>query len=141
MGQRDGIYYDRNATSITNNYAAATIAPHGATNRWTYTVPSGRKAFLEFAEVQVIMETVPTVTATQSAQSYLQVTTAAGSTKLIMLAMLYGATVVQGSRDTVALGGSMELQPAEVLIGTTVNSFTAGSCWHFLTTKLSEFDS
>jgi hypothetical protein len=39
-------YYDRNAASVLNVYAA-TVAPHVTTARWSYTVASGKKLLVE----------------------------------------------------------------------------------------------
>lgn len=40
-------YYDRNATVVTLSYYAAGLAPHASTTRWTTTIASGYKAFVE----------------------------------------------------------------------------------------------
>jgi hypothetical protein len=40
-------YYDRNPINRTQYYTAAALAPHGVTQRWAYTVPAGKKAFID----------------------------------------------------------------------------------------------
>lgn len=45
-------YYDRNPTTLTTlAFASLNVAPHASTQRWTYTVPTGRKAYLSVARV------------------------------------------------------------------------------------------
>lgn len=50
-------YYDRAATTQQSTYANASIAVHADTERWTYTVPVGRKALFESAFVSAIQQT------------------------------------------------------------------------------------
>lgn len=52
-------YYDRNAASISGNYGA-TVGPHGATTRFTYTVPAGKKCIAEAVFSSVTRATVAT---------------------------------------------------------------------------------
>lgn len=39
-------YYDRASAPIQREFVLSTLAPHGATQRWTYTVPASRKFLL-----------------------------------------------------------------------------------------------
>jgi hypothetical protein len=52
-------YYDRNATTINGNFLG-TVGPHGTTTRFTYTCPSGRKAYIEAATSHVLRMTAAT---------------------------------------------------------------------------------
>jgi hypothetical protein len=52
-------YYDRNATTVSGNYIA-TVGPHASTVRFTYTCPSGRKAYIEAATSHVLRATAAT---------------------------------------------------------------------------------
>jgi len=40
-------WYDRNPEPGWGVYFAAAVAPHALTTRWSYTVPTGKKTFLE----------------------------------------------------------------------------------------------
>lgn len=52
-------FYDRNATTLTQEYQN-TLAPHGFTVRFTSTIPSGKKAIVEFAYVGIQRQTAAT---------------------------------------------------------------------------------
>jgi len=53
-------WYDRNPSQAGINYTATNVAPHGSTVRATYTVPSGKKAFVAAAELDVRRRTAAT---------------------------------------------------------------------------------
>lgn len=50
LGVARPAYYDRNATSVVNQYSG-TLTQHTNTTRWTYTVASGKKLLVETLEV------------------------------------------------------------------------------------------
>ena len=52
-------YYDRNAASVSGNYGA-TVGPHAATTRFTYTVPSGKKCVVEAVYAHILRQTAAT---------------------------------------------------------------------------------
>lgn len=45
-------YYDRNAASVLQSYLA-TVGPHAATQRWSYTVASGKKLQVEITGTRI----------------------------------------------------------------------------------------
>lgn len=51
-------YIDRNPANGSQEYSAANVAPHAATTRFTYTVPAGKKAYLEAATAHARIQTV-----------------------------------------------------------------------------------
>jgi len=53
-----GNYYDRNPSIKTVDYEASGVAPAAETVRGTYTVPSGRKAYVESTYVRIYRESV-----------------------------------------------------------------------------------
>lgn len=53
-------YYDRNAASVSGQYAA-TVGPHSATTRFTYTVPAGKKCLIEASFESVTRATAATI--------------------------------------------------------------------------------
>jgi len=54
-------YYDRDPVMVNQESSLAALAPHGSTTRFTYTVPSGKKAYMEvsYADVTVITAAAP----------------------------------------------------------------------------------
>ena len=53
-------WYDRNPQGVEQAYTAAGVAPHGFTVRFTYTVPTGKKFFLENAVGITVRKTAAT---------------------------------------------------------------------------------
>jgi len=56
-------YYDRNPLQVSQNFTTGGTPPHGSTSRWSYTVPSNRKAFITSAACNVHRATVATTAA------------------------------------------------------------------------------
>jgi len=56
-------WYDRNPADRTINYSAVGVAPHVLTERASYTVPSGKKAFVGGAAVLLLRDGTPTTAA------------------------------------------------------------------------------
>jgi hypothetical protein len=55
------VLYDRNPTSISTMFGQAlAVAPHTSTARWTYTVPTGRKAAIVGAHYEVFRNSAAT---------------------------------------------------------------------------------
>lgn len=50
-------YYDRGAANTLLAYTATAVAPHAATVRATYTVPTGKRAYIDSARVEIINQT------------------------------------------------------------------------------------
>jgi len=50
-------YFDRNPLAKDLGYSAAGIGPHGSTTRATYTVPAGKKAYLEVIAAHIRRQT------------------------------------------------------------------------------------
>ena len=69
-------YYDRGATSVIGTYESANIAPHGATERWTYTVAAGYRLLIE----NLLLSNYRATTATVSGPVYAYVVVASGLT-------------------------------------------------------------
>jgi len=53
-------WYDRNPADRTINYSAVGVAPHAMTERASYTVPTGKKAFVGGAAMLLERGSVPT---------------------------------------------------------------------------------
>lgn len=50
-------YYDRNPVGAIASFGEALTAPHNTTTRFTYTAPTGKKAFIESAFVSAVRRT------------------------------------------------------------------------------------
>jgi hypothetical protein len=50
-------YYDRNPLSVGGSFQNDAQVPHGVTNQFTYTVPTGRKAFVTSLAVSIVRMT------------------------------------------------------------------------------------
>ncbi len=114
--------YDRNASSSIQGDAAI-YAPHGVTSRWTYTVPSGFKLFLEACSVSQQNITAPTVAA--QASIIIRITSGLVFMDPIRLDILTsGVTTTINSNQVF---GQVTLYAAEVLNVFTLNSSTGGT--------------
>lgn len=58
LGPGRATLYDRNAMNRRNGYAAANVAPHGATVRSNYTVPAGSLAIVRYLHESILRVTV-----------------------------------------------------------------------------------
>lgn len=128
-------YYDRNAVVVVNAYAA-TVGPHVTTTRWAYTVPTGKKAFWNSAQVSATRVTVAAPVGEVDIR--IRVTPPGGAGGQIL-----GVTFWKN-----AIGDEMhaELATAEVMIasnvieGITVDSGTGGTNTIRNTSQFTEFD-
>jgi hypothetical protein len=57
-------WYQTNFTRDNRGYSAALIAPHGFTNRWTYTIPASRIGRVMMAEVELMRDAAPVAAGT-----------------------------------------------------------------------------
>ena len=129
------VYYDRAPLDVLEAYSAATVAPHAATTRWTYTVPTNRKAFIEGTDVINMID--GTVTTAGLAQAAIQVTPSGGG----------GTTVMNGAMIQTVIGQSVVLdqpslgllQPGDALSCFTADPGTGGTHFYLLTAKITEF--
>lgn len=133
-------YYDRNPLSIEKSWGSGGfIAPAGPTTRWNYTVPSGRRAFLEALDVSQEIGT-PATTRDQTLTTIgvgPDAITAFGTP--IISAQWFGVNV-QGAIQTKTIGTSIELQEGDVLVALTSNLSIGGTVAHSAFAKITEFD-
>src|SRR6266478_4432571 len=94
-------FYDRNPLNVGKTFSGVGLAPHGSTQRWVYTVPANRKAFIASAISQVLRNTVATTPARYFAG--IQDTPAIGSAGNPVTAAQYLNTV--GAIQETAGGG------------------------------------
>src|SRR4051812_41894585 len=115
-------YYDRNPVQVTANFGSAAVIPHGSTSRWSYTVATGKKAFLQRALAKVVRQTV----AAPAAQVALNIryTPNGGSATTAAYAVIWGNAINDNDRDAYAGGGVMG--SGDVLDCLSIDASTGG---------------
>lgn len=130
------LYYDRTMVSRTSYYSSGAIAPHGITERWTYTVPTGKKAF-----VQSLLAVAQRITAAAPVSQYaalVTVTPNGGTLARVLLALLLTNNVGDSAREH--YGASGALAAGDVLASSTVDLSTGGTVDYNLSAWYIEFD-
>ena len=129
-------WYDRYPSSPVESYIKFNVAPHGLTSRWTYTVPPGRRAFIEILAVKVLRQTVADTVGIARADILIHITGV--PTPRILSAFI--CTNVAGDTDRGEVGHSVILNAGEWIKGETSDSSIGGTCAYLLTLKVTEFD-
>ena len=129
-------WYDRNPVGIVLGGTLWNKAPHAATVWWTYTVPPGKKAFLELLVAKVIRQTAAGPAGVANARILIHITGV--PTPDILNAVIFTNNV--GDKDSAELGQSLTLNAGEWIKGETADTSTGGTCAYLLTLKATEFD-
>jgi len=129
-------WHDRNPIPSWQSYEAAGVAPHGATTRWTYTVPAGKKAIMEYAFLSLTRSGAPTTVGTAFCFLYYQ--PSGGSSHILYDASLRDATV--GNVKEIASPTSLMLNAGDAVRGYTQDTSTGGTIDYILNVKFTEFD-
>lgn len=125
------MYWDRNPVTTSNGYYN-TVGPHSNTTRFTYTVPSGRKAFIDSGSVNVNRITAATVA------GQVRVALATPTLSNVLTLFTYSNTV--GFADKSVVGGSLLILAGAVLEGTTEDTSTGGTILFTIYAHGTEFD-
>ncbi len=131
-GQARAYPQDRNPLTINQLYSA-TVAPHGVTTRWTYTVPASRKAQMESVLARILRITAAAPVA------YADADVAVGNV-LSYIAIADLMTNNVGDRISVNLGAAAFLQAGEFVVGRTQDASTGGTISYVASLKATEFD-
>ena len=115
-------YYDRNATSVTAAYESANIAPHGVTDRWTYTVAAGSKLIVE----TLILSNFRATVATASGAIYVYVVVQSGASQT-RLGHIGGYNTTVGDQKFQLVAWGTTIYGAEQITGTTGDYSTGGT--------------
>jgi hypothetical protein len=129
-------WYDRNPSSKAQYFETGGISPHALTERWSYTVPAGKKAMVELLQVKVERRTAATTPG--QAQAYVFITPYGGSTRYMLNAVIW--TNGAGDKDVQTITGTLALYQGDVISGQTQDTSNGGTCYYFLSYKISEFD-
>lgn len=127
--------WDRNPTVI-NLSSTASVAPAGATLRWSYQVPAGRKAILNHVYCGIIRDNAPTTAGL--AQAFVRITPSGGGTRTILRAAILTSTV--GERDHEVADTEVLMSAGDLIEGLTWDTSTGGTTNYLLAALLTEFD-
>ena len=128
-------YYDRNPLMISNNYNQ-TIAPAALTVRWTYTVPTARKAYVEQQNSALDRATAAGTAAQMFAGT--RYTPNGGSVAVFTYAVANTNTLNQEFSQL--MGGSMVMLAGDKNDAVTSDLSTTGTVEFLLNGKCTEFD-
>lgn len=129
-------YYDRNASAKTFYTDTGPVGPHATATRWSYLVPSGRRAYLE----QVFLMTLRITAAASAAvaQCFIQYTPAAGVVGIPAYSLVTSNGV--NDRDKQVLGTVGYMGAGDLLACVDNDNSTGGSVEFFEYAKVVEFD-
>lgn len=128
-------YYDRNAVSGVAVYSAASIAPHAETVRWTVTVATGKKAFIEITRMMAFRVTAATAAGTAG---YVSRVTSGASYMDILYEAHINNTVGYEAKDIAPSG--VTIYAGETLDGRTYDGSTGGAYNYLTGCKYTTFD-
>jgi len=129
-------WYDRNPIQIVADFESWSAGPHTVTDRLTYTVPAGKRALLELAQVKLYRVTAATTAGI--ARIILALTPSGGSTEYILEAHIRGNTV--GDKDSAEIASALILMAGDALVLKTVDPSTGGTIDYVGSYKITEFD-
>ncbi len=125
------MYYDRNATTITNGYYDA-VGPHLTTTRWTITNTASQKMFVDSGSIAMARTTASTTLGTAAS------TIQSPSGSNIILTLLHSQSV--GVTQNLAMGGSVYISPGGSLIGVTFDLSAGGTIQYSLFAHAVQYD-
>lgn len=128
-------YYDRNS-STAGQLAYGTVAPHSPTIRWTYTVPAGKRSYVEVNYVDLARATVAASAGTTFAQIYSSNSDA--SDTVISYTRVF--TNVAGTYDRSITSAVCILNAGNSLNGQTGDNSTGGTVSYTVGSKYTQFD-
>lgn len=129
-------YYDRTLAIATASYLAEGLAPHADTQRWSYTVPSGKKAYLQALTCMMHRD----IAAAPAARAivFARYTPSGGSaTYLAVVKELQNALGIPHSSS---FAGTGVMRAGDVLISETGDGSTGGAYTFLSAAWLAEFD-
>jgi len=128
-------WHDRNPFVIMRGFSSVT-GPHSMTDRWTYTVPAGKKAYIEFLCIKSIRATAAGTAGTVVIQ--ITYTPSGASEQVLAATGLYTNTV--GDKDEVTCGHALTMLAGDLLKGLTYDGSTGGTVNYLVVAKITEFD-
>lgn len=129
-------WYDRNAQFLLTSWNTLDAGPHATTMRWSYTVPTGKKAFIESYEIFEQIVTAAGTPGTRIIQ--LRITPSGGSITVWVFLVLKSNN--PGDTQSVFAGHSGILLAGDVLQSDTYDDSTGGTVAYIASSKITEFD-
>ena len=129
-------WYDRNPQHKLLKYFVMNVAPHTITERWAYTVPAGKKAFVELMTIFIYRGAAATTEGL--VYSNINITPFEEAPDTVVLGLMRTNVVGDESRD--GIGQSAILIPGDALKGHTMDSSTGGTIDYLVASKVTEFD-
>jgi len=130
-------YYDRNPISrVLSGYYAAQ-SPHAFTERWSYTVPAGRKALV--SELQLYFYRRTAATTVGLVYAYIQVNFVSGGGWVAVLVQEMVTNNV-GDKDHAEVGLLLFLSAGDVIRGADADGSTGGTVSFGESATLTEYD-
>lgn len=129
-------WYDRNPLTIGLAYLANGIAPHGQTQRVTYTAPALRKAILEASTGSALRETV-------AAPAALVRVTLAGTYDAATIAyqpFVQFLSNIVGDQAGYSTSQQALMNPGNNFRGFTEDTSTGGTIAYCVSAKITEYD-
>ena len=124
-------WYDRNPQPQSLYYSGIDVGPHSSISRFSYTVPTGKKFFLENANVLVLRKTAATTEG--QVEGYIS-----ARIPYIVYAELITNNV--GDRSQMNVGRSVIMQAGELLNALTFDLSTGGTLDYIINAHGIEFD-
>lgn len=132
-----GFWHDRNPSTVCKHYIAAAKAPHTIEVRWTYTVPTGKKAMLEFAETQIFRDAAASTVGIASCDIAM-LGDGVTCDMTLLRSMVHTNNV--GDHMNNSTGGPILLLEGFKIFASTYDSSTGGTMKYKVNAKLTEFD-
>ena len=131
-------WFDRNPKSIAE-YSWYEVAPHAYTSRFEYTVPSGRMAFVETLEADVVRSEAAT-TAGYATAKFGFTPNGSAIEKDIVNAWIEAIHNTIGDENRKTLAGMMLMCEGDKINAITGDLGTGGKVMYLITMKITEFD-
>jgi len=128
-------WYDRNPSNIWRQYAA-TLGPHSSTQRWSYTVPAGKKALVEFSIACLLRVTAASTVG--EAYAYVYYTPSGGTGGSLFEVRLLTNGI--GDGKSLIVGQGIMMFAGDQLLGFTGDGSTGGTIEYVIAVKITEFD-
>ena len=128
-------YYDRNPSAKAQVSHQFSTAPHSSTTRWTYTVPGGRKAYVE----SISVETIRSVVATTPSDFFADVNGTFGGVTIYLMRIDTWTNAVGDGKAVYGSSGGLMLA-GDSLSGEDSDASTGGLVSFIADAKVSEFD-
>jgi hypothetical protein len=134
-------WYDRNPLNIVKVYAN-TVGPHASTQRWSYTVPTGRKAMMEELFDEVFRASTASANGGPTCDIYY--TPSGGSQSYLCESIISnvtaGAGPGTGAYDKTIMGQGIILYAGDNVACYTLDAGSGGTVSYICSAKLTEFD-